>query len=180
MATYVALLFSVVLGPGRRLAMADLRAMASRLGLDNPRTAVATGNLLFETPSAPRGRLEGRLETAFADAFGRHVDIIVRPAADWPKLIAANPFPEQSETDPAHVLVRVGRSPLAADIAEALEPYRAGEERIVAVGHDLWVHFAHGVGSSRLAAAITHKRLGSVGTSRNWNTIRRIGDKLAG
>ncbi|TIX36354.1 MAG: DUF1697 domain-containing protein, partial [Mesorhizobium sp.] len=44
MQTYVALLYSIVLGEGRRVVMSDLKAMAESLGLNNPRTLVATGN----------------------------------------------------------------------------------------------------------------------------------------
>ena len=47
-------------------------------------------------------------------------------------------------------------------------------------GGDLWAHFPHGQGTSRLAAAMTPARAGGVGTWRNWNTLRRIGDLLAG
>jgi putative membrane protein insertion efficiency factor len=49
MTTYVALLHSIVLAPGRRVVMSDLRDMASSLGYQNPRTLVSTGNIVFET-----------------------------------------------------------------------------------------------------------------------------------
>ena len=38
MTTYVALLHSIVLGPGKRLVMTDLKAMAAEIGFANPRT----------------------------------------------------------------------------------------------------------------------------------------------
>lgn len=44
---YVALLHSIVLGAGKRLIMADLRALAEELGFTDCRTLVATGNLVF-------------------------------------------------------------------------------------------------------------------------------------
>ncbi|RUU52055.1 DUF1697 domain-containing protein, partial [Mesorhizobium sp. M2C.T.Ca.TU.009.01.2.1] len=48
MQTYVALLYSIILSEGRRVVMADLKAMAEEQGLKNVRTLVATGNLVFE------------------------------------------------------------------------------------------------------------------------------------
>ena len=90
---YVALLYSIVLTPQRRVVMADLKDMAASLGLENPRTLAATGNMIFETGKTPVSRLEARLETAFEQTFGRHVDIVVRPADAWRKLAPANPFP---------------------------------------------------------------------------------------
>lgn len=178
MTSFVALLYSVVIGGGRRLKMDDLRLMASSLGFRNPSTVAATGNLIFEADDAPAGEIEQALERAFAATFGRHVDIILRETDEWPALMDANPFADQAQTDPAHVAVRVGRHLVGDEVVTALEPYLAGEERIVAVGRDLWMWFPHGIGTSRLASAVTPKRAG-IGTARNFNTVRRIGEIVA-
>ena len=89
---YVALLHSIVLGAGKRLIMADLRALAEELGFTDCRTLVATGNLVFRAEAAPVREIEDRLERAFEDRFGKHVDILVRSGGDWLKLAADNPF----------------------------------------------------------------------------------------
>lgn len=180
MKTYVALLYSIVLGKGRRVVMADLRAMAEGLGFQRVRSLVATGNLVFEGPPADPRRMEQRLEAAFAARFGRHVDIILRDAQNWRRLEAGNPFPEASAREPAQVAVRVMRAPMAREVVAVLESYRAEGERMALFGGDLWVHFAHGQGRSRLAAAIKPHRAGGAGTFRNWNTVRRLGGMLEG
>lgn len=179
MTTYVALLYSIVLGPGRRVVMSDLRDMAVDLGLANPRTLVATGNLVFEAEGKPVATLERELEAAFAQKFGKHVDIIVRDAAAWLKLVAANPFPEESEREPDQVGVRVMREPVTPDIVERLRPYVAADEKVAAVNGDIWLRFSRSAGTSRLLGALTPKRAGGIGTSRNWNTVRRLGDMVA-
>ncbi|RWF03940.1 DUF1697 domain-containing protein [Mesorhizobium sp.] len=179
MQTYVALLYSIVLGEGRRLVMSDLKAMTGGLGLNNPRTLVATGNLVFETKETEIAALERRLETAFEKTFGRHVDIIVRRADDWLKLAAGNPFPAKSAAAPDQVAVRVMRKPVPAQAVAALEAYVGNDERMQAVGGDIWIFFSRETPSSRLLAAISHKRLG-VGTSRNWNTVRRLAEMVGG
>lgn len=179
MQTYVALLYSIVLGEGRRLVMSDLRAMTEGLGLYNPRTLVATGNLVFETKETEIAALERRLETAFEKTFGRHVDIIVRRADDWLKLAAGNPFPAESAAAAHQVAVRVMRKPVPAEALAALEAYVGNDERMQAVGGDIWIFFSRETPSSRLLAATSHKRLG-VGTSRNWNTVRKLAEMVGG
>jgi uncharacterized protein (DUF1697 family) len=173
---WVALLYSVVLAPGRRVAMADLRAMACELGLDAPRTLVATGNLVFRA-AGPAAALEARLEAAFSARVGKRVDIIVRDAAAWRRLVAGNPFRAAAEAAPASVHVRVMRAPLSAETAAALLPMRVGDERLAVVDGDLWLHLPHGAAASRLGTAAGAPRAG-VGTFRNWNTVRRLGDML--
>jgi uncharacterized protein (DUF1697 family) len=179
MQTYVALLYSIVLSEGRRVVMSDLRAMAEGLGLNNPRTLVATGNLVFEAKATGIAALERRLETAFERTFGRHVDIIVRRAGDWLTLAAGNPFPAESAAAADQVAVRVMRAPVPAEAVEALTAFVGKEERMQVVGGDIWIFFSRETPSSRLLAAIGHKRLGA-GTSRNWNTVRRLAEMVGG
>ncbi|RVB75352.1 MULTISPECIES: DUF1697 domain-containing protein [unclassified Mesorhizobium] len=179
MQTYVALLYSIVLGEGRRVVMSDLRAMAQGLGLSNPRTLVATGNLVFEAQETEIAVLEGRLEAAFEATFGRHVDIIVRRANDWLMLAAGNPFPAESAAAADQVAVRVMRKSVPAEAVAALDAYVGKDEKMRAVSGDIWVVFSRETPSSRLLAATSHKRLG-VGTSRNWNTVRKLAEMVGG
>lgn len=178
MATWVALLYSIVLTGGRRVVNDDLKAMAADLGLERPRTLLATGNLVFEAEGDARG-LEAVIEPAFARAFGRPIDIIVRAGAAWPGLVAGNPFAAAAAERPAQVAVRVMRAPATAELLGRLERYRSAGERLALVGGDLWVDLPHGTAGSRLAGAITPARAG-IGTFRNWNTVRRIAAALAG
>lgn len=177
MTTYIALLYSIILDGGRRVVMTDLKAMAEELGFGNVRTLVATGNLLFEARKTDLARLESRLEAAFRQKFGKHIDIIARDAETWRKLVAANPFPEESGTDADKVAVRVMREPVGADVVAKLQGYLTGDERLVAVDGDLWAWLPYGAPKSRLPGAVTPKRAG-VGTWRNWNTARRLGEML--
>ncbi|MDX8524882.1 DUF1697 domain-containing protein [Mesorhizobium sp. MSK_1335] len=177
MQTYVALLYSIILGEGRRVVMADLKAMAEGLGLKNVRTLVATGNLVFVARAGEVSKLEQRLEKAFEKTFGRHVDIIVRGAEDWLKLAAGNPFPGESADMADRVAVRVMREPLPADAVEALQAYAADDEKVLWIDGDIWLVFSRERPSSRLVAAANRKRLG-IGTSRNWNTVRRLAEMV--
>ncbi|MBZ9744932.1 DUF1697 domain-containing protein [Mesorhizobium sp. CO1-1-7] len=178
MRTYVALLYSIVLGEGRRVVMSDLKAMAESLGLKNVRTLVATGNLVFESERTSITTLETRLESAFEQAFGRHVDIIVRAAEDWRKLAASNPFPTESVEAGDQVAVRVMRKPVAEDAISGLQACAVADEKVLLVGGDIWIVFSRERPSSRLLAAANHKRMGA-GTSRNWNTVRKLAELIA-
>ena len=178
MTVHVALLHSIGIGGGRRLVMADLRRMAEALGLKNPRTLIATGNLLFDATEAKAARLEAKLETAFAETFGRHVDIVVRNATHWRRTVAANPFSRDLSQDGSRVVVRVSRTPPDATIVASLGRRGVDGETIKIVDGDLWVHFPIEPSRSKLIGALTTKNLG-VGTLRNWNTVRRLGEMIA-
>jgi len=175
--TYVALLYSIGIGEGRRLIMADWRSMMEDLGFQNPRTLIATGNAIFECRVAAIRTLEHQLEVAFDRRFGRRVDTIVRAAASFRRLTAGNPFPRESERDGACVVVRVMRKPLDRESVAALTRYLTQDERLEVVQGDLWVHFRQDPARSRLLPLLASQRLG-IGTVRNWNTIRRLNGML--
>ncbi|MFS8049551.1 DUF1697 domain-containing protein [Rhizobium sp. BR 314] len=173
MAVYVALLYSIVLGAGRRVVMADLKVMAEGLGFENARTLVATGNLLFECEKQPIASIEAKLEAGFAATFGKHVDIIVRDAHTWLKLAESNPFLDGIGSE---VIVRVMRQPLEPDVLDMLAKYRR-DERMAVVNGDLWIDFGLKASETKMLPALTKKRLG-VGTMRNWNTVRGLAEMI--
>lgn len=175
--TYIALLFSIGIADGRRLIMADWRAMMRDIGLENPRTLIATGNAVFESRGASLPKLELQLESAFEKRFGRRVHTIVRAALPFRRLAEANPFPRESLADGSRVMVRVMRDPIAPDFEASLNPYLTQGERVRIVQGDLWVHFKNRPIESRLMPVLGSKRLG-VGTVRNWNTVRRLAEML--
>jgi uncharacterized protein (DUF1697 family) len=76
------------------------------------------------------------------------------------------------------VVARVARRPIGTGVVAALEPYRTNGEEVKVANGDLWIHFAHEPNKSRIFTALTPLRLNGVGTLRNWNTIRRLGDML--
>lgn len=176
MATHVALLHSISLGDGRRLVMAEWREMMGEIGLQHPRTLIATGNALFDSDGATISQLEKLLETAFARRFGRHIDTIVATIGQWRKLAEGNPFPE--EVDGTRVAVRIMRKPLDEAALTTLAPYATQGERMKLVNGHLWLNFPQDPARSRLGAQLTIKRLGP-GTVRNWNTVRRLEAMIA-
>jgi uncharacterized protein (DUF1697 family) len=175
--TYIALLYSIGISGNRRLSMADWRSMMEDLGLQNPRTLIATGNAIFESRGATVRKLETQLENAFEHRFGRRVDTIVRAAATFRRLAAGNPFPGESELDGSRVVVRVMRKPIDNDSMAALTACLTQGERLETVQGDLWMHFKHEPNRSRLLRVLASRRLG-IGTVRNWNTIRRLNQML--
>jgi uncharacterized protein (DUF1697 family) len=177
MTVFVALLHSIVLAPGRRVVMADLRATCERICLRSPRTLVATGNIVFEADHETAADVEAALEQAFREDFGKHVDIIVRSADDWRALAAGNPFPQASTGDAQNLIVRVMRTPLENTALADLHRRCGAGEQLRIVDGDLWIHFPGKPSTSKLVSGLTTKKLGA-GTMRNWNTVQGLLDMI--
>lgn len=173
MTRFVGLLYSIVLPEGKRVLNAPLRDLLEGLGYGGIKTLLATGNVVFDSPLDDPRAVEAQVEPAFAQAFGKHIDFIVRSAGDWERLTAANPFPDQARSDASHVIVRVMRHPIAPEGARLLQD-RAGPAEIVkVVDGDPWFYFGAGVAGSKLTGVMKPERIG-VGTARNFNTVEKI------
>lgn len=174
MTTYVALLHSIVLGPGKRVTMAELKAMTAALGFGDPRSWVATGNLIFDGDDAPLAEIESRMEDGFRARFGKHVDIILRTGQAWRQLAAQNPFPDRTG---AEIGIRVMRKPLGPEALSMLGGFATPGTGLALANGDLWIDFGGEPNEAKLLSHLTTRKLG-IGTLRNANTVNALAAML--
>jgi uncharacterized protein (DUF1697 family) len=175
MAIHIALLRAVNVG-GRGLKMGDLVSFARDLGLENPRTLLQSGNLVFESADRGDAKLEKRLEAEGEARFGFQTDFMVRSTAEWRALIEANPFADEARKDPSHLLVMPLKAAPAKDALEALRAAVKGSERVEIVGRNAYLVYPDGIGRSKLTITVVEKKLGVRGTGRNWNTVLKLAE----
>jgi uncharacterized protein (DUF1697 family) len=147
-------------------------------GFENPQTLAATGNLIIASKAnISAAEAESALEEGIRRAFGRHIDVIARPAHAFIRMAASNPFQTESAANGSLVVVRVMREKLPDGFEEALEEWRGEGERVAVLDGDLWVSFAGQPSQSRLLPRLSKQHVG-VGTVRNWNTVRGLAQML--
>lgn len=173
-ATYIALLRAVNLGPHNKVAMADLRELLADLGLEDPRTVLQTGNLVFGSGASGAEELERLLEEEAKARLGLDTDVLVRTAEEWREVIEGNPFPGEAESDPGHLLVFCLKAAPEPGAVKALQEAIRGREQVRARGRHAYVTYPDGIGRSRLTIAKIEKHLGTRGTGRNWNTVLKL------
>lgn len=172
MTRYIALLRGINVGGNKRVAMADLRALLSKMGYQDVQTLLQSGNAVFSASKKSPAALEAELEAAFEKALEMTVDFHVRTADEWRKVIDANPFPAEAKKDPARFVVSCYKSPLDPAKVKATQAAITGREKLRADGRHLYMTFPDGQGNSK-AAIVVGKMLGP-GTARNWNTALKL------
>jgi len=175
-ARFLALLRAVNVG-GRKLPMAELKALCGELGWSDVATYIQSGNLLFSAPGKP-AELEAQLERAIAARFGYHSDVMIRSTPEWARLVAENPFPEAAEAEPNRLLAGLAKHPIAPGAADAIAARAAAGERVAQTADALWFHYAEGVGTSKITPALIDKAAGSPVTARNWRTLLKLKEML--
>lgn len=178
MTVFIALLRAVNVGGKGKIPMAELRAMAADMGLDDPRTLLQSGNLVFSA-KGKAAELETRLEAETEKRLGVKTSYLIRTAKEWDALIDANPFAQEAKSDPSHMVAMPMKEAPAAAALTALREAIRGRETVEAVGRTLYLVYPDGIGTSKLTNAVVERRLGTVGTGRNWNTVLKLRDLAA-
>ena len=179
MTTHIALLRGINVGGNKKVAMADLRDLLTQLGFADPRSLLQSGNLVFRSDGRTGADLERLLDAETEKRLGLKTEFFVRTAEEWQAVVACNPFPEEAERDPGHLLVMSLKEAPDVKAVEALQAAITGRETVRAVGRQAYIVYPDGIGDSRLTHALIEKKLGTRGTGRNWNTVLKLG-ALAG
>lgn len=180
MPRYLALLRGINVGGRNKVAMADLRLIATDLGFTDVATYIQSGNLVFSCAVSNAAEHARALERAIAERVGVRPAVVVLSAAELARTMADNPFPDATNDKYLHAVFRDAK-PSAADLAritEAVDRVRAKGSRddAVVVGRTLFLHTPDGFGRSELATRLLSGSSGAAqaGTARNWATVTRL------
>ncbi len=164
MTVFVALLRAVNVGGTGMLPMKDLAGLCTKLGLENVRTYIQSGNVVF-TSRLSRNRVRESLEGALAARMGKTIDVIVRDATELRKVLEANPFPD---VHPSRVAVAFCSTPVQKKLFDAV--VIPASEEIVVGDQEFYVHYPDGMGQSKLK----FPKFEGFATVRNINTVTKL------
>jgi uncharacterized protein (DUF1697 family) len=173
--TYIGLLRGINVGGHNKIPMSDLCALCTKIGYGDVQSYIQSGNLVFSTSAKPL-IAEIELEQAIMRRFHFQISVIVRTAAEWRAYVRGNPFPEASRLAPNAVMLALAKTSPKPDAMPALRARSTGGERIIQVGDALWIHFAGGMGRSKLSPALLDRLVGSPVTMRNWRTVLKLSE----
>ncbi len=117
MAVFISMLRGVNVGAHNRMKMDVLRALYESLNLENPRTYVQSGNVIFQTKEKNQALLAKKIQGAIEKKLGCCPDVILRTPDEFRRVIAANPFAGRN-LEPGKILVTF----LAANPPAGAEP----------------------------------------------------------
>jgi len=179
MAVYVALLRGINVGGRTIVGMADLRRVFADLGLDDAQTYLQSGNVVFRAPDELPAELAGHIEAHIARELGVTTTVLLRTGDELARIVATNPFIGQ-EADFAKLHVTfLAVVPDESRVATFQVP--AGQpDELALIGREVYLHCPNGYGRTKLNNTFIEKRLGVVGTTRNWNTVTRLRDMTEG
>jgi uncharacterized protein (DUF1697 family) len=164
MTKYVALLRAVNVGGTGKLPMTELKSMCDSSGFLNPRTYIASGNVVFESKLS-EAAVKAKLEKCMASYAGKPVDVMVRTGPEMAAILAKNPFKSRPPNQTVAIFLdeRPPKDALKTITGQAAEEVALG-------AREIYIFYGAGMGRSKLK--IPAQR----GTARNMNTVAKLAE----
>jgi uncharacterized protein (DUF1697 family) len=173
MAKYVALLRGIApTNPNMRND--KLRGVFEKLGFENVKTVISSGNVIFESPSRSRRKLEESIEKALPEELGFRSTTIIRSQRQIQKLVDKNPFQGMGHSQASSLNITFLKKNRRTDIKF---PHKIDNRDYELLGmYDGAICSVIDLTSSKTPDLMVwlEKKLGKEITTRTWKTVERI------
>jgi len=173
---YIAFLRGINVGGHGLMKMADLKKAFEKLGFENVRTLLASGNVVFECEQTDKKALTEELESGLKKAFKKDINVILRSLDDLKKLQSSEPFKGIQVTPSIRLYVtflseKAGPRTMTVPQTALQKEFRILHATSLEVFSVL--DLSKGKGTPE-AMSILEKEFGSNVTTRNWNTVLKV------
>lgn len=170
MKTYIALLRGINVSGQKKILMADLRELLENAGLDQVRTYIQSGNVVFNSVLEPN-ECETIVFNAIQKHYGWDVPILVRTSEDIAKVLKNCPFSGDKKEKSYFTLLH--SKPNEDHINKAKKASNANEEFVI-TPQCVYMFYASGAGKAKLTLNWFERNLGVKATSRNFRTLTKL------
>ena len=178
MTTYVSLFRGINVGGNRKVGMKDLKEMHEALGFRDVAHYIQSGNVVFTSDDGDAQHIQQRIEESFEQKFGFATAGIIRTSEELGEIIEKNPFQDQPDKESKWIVVLFLATHPDSTAQEALHKAYAGPEEILVLGQEVYIYYPDGIGRSKLTNSLLEKKLKTVGTARNLNTVLKLQEMM--
>jgi uncharacterized protein (DUF1697 family) len=174
MTRFVSLFRGINVGGRQPVRMDTLKELHELLGLQKVETYIQSGNVVFSSENTDVTQMQKDIEEAFAQKFGFQVKVMVRTAGEFNVIIENNPFQNQPMKESKWVVAMFLASDPISTAQEDIQKTYSGPEELHITGQEVYIYYPEGIGRSKLTNTFLEKKLKTMGTARNWNTVLRL------
>ncbi|NNE65331.1 MAG: DUF1697 domain-containing protein [Pyrinomonadaceae bacterium] len=174
MQKFIGLIRGINVGGHKKLPMAELRSICEDAGLNEVRSYIQSGNLVFSS-NLDKETCARLIYEGINSRMGFTADCMVVEADTFKKIADAYPY---STEDHKHAhLMFLNAEPEGRAIRE-LEKLDHAPDLFEVRKHVVYFYLPNGISGSRIDYNKVAKILGVSGTARNWRTVRKLFEML--
>lgn len=162
--------------------MAELSKLFLEAGFTDVSTYINSGNVVFSARETDTALIVSAIEHRLLKKFGFEVKVIVVGLSELRRLVSMCPFDEKKLKDREKIYITLlSEKPEKRDISE-IGKVDSREDEYMIAGKAIYLLVKNGYTKTVMNNSFLEKKLRSVATTRNINTLRKIaeiGEKLS-
>jgi len=163
---------------GHTVKMDHLRSLFEALGFTGVESFIASGNVIFDSPSSDTAGMERRIEAHLRQALGYEVATFLRTPAEVAAAAARTPFPAADPVPEGHTLSVVFlKTELDAEAQQRTAELGTDVDDLKVEGRELYWWCRTRFNETKITPKRLEKALGMPGTARNVTTVRKLAAK---
>ncbi len=172
---YIALLRGINVGGNKIIKMKDLAEIFTSFGFKNVKTFIQSGNVIFDSPQSKTESVKNKIEKGLNNSLGYPVDAIIRKKEEIENVIKNNPFKKEIEQPNIKLYVTFLSNSPVNKIKKEVSTYNNDLETFKIKNSEVYVLIRkNDIQKTVFSTNFLEKKLGLLGTTRNWNSVNKI------
>lgn len=172
METYLALLRGINVGGHKKVPMADLRQVLTESGLQNVKTYIQSGNVIFQSSNKSIDSIKEKISKAIESHFGFKVPVLVKTKKEMQSVFDSCPFSKEKKENSYFTLLYT--IPEKKIIEEKNNLEKPANEEFVITDNCIYFYSSTGYGRTKYNNNFFERKLNVVATARNYKTICKL------
>jgi uncharacterized protein (DUF1697 family) len=177
MQTLISLLRGINMAGHNSIKMSDLSNLYKDLGFTYVETYIQSGNVIFcygENEQVPT--ISNRIEKAILERFDLNIPVMIRTVQEMKDLSSSNYFLSEEDFDPAKMAVIFLHEKCKESQIKKVADVNYPPDRFFISGSEIFIYCPDGFGRTKIYTNFFEKKMGVIGTGRNWKTITTLLD----
>jgi uncharacterized protein (DUF1697 family) len=171
MKTYIALLKGINVGGHKKVPMAELRDILTKVGFKDVKTYIQSGNIILKTSEKSNLIIETIIKNSILDNFKFEVSVLVLTRQNLEHIFNSSPFSEDKNKESYFMMLHdIPNDDLAKEASKKV--YENEEYKII---HNcIYYYNEKGFGKAKFNVNFFERKLNTFATARNYNTMVKL------
>jgi uncharacterized protein (DUF1697 family) len=174
MKTHLALLRGINVSGHNMIKMEALKQVIENIGFKNVSTYIQSGNVFVDSEEENTANIGFQIQQEIFKTFGFDVPVIMVSKASLESCFNNNPYLKDNEVDTKKLYVAFVSKNLNKDAINDLKISQFKPDEAVVKDTRIYIKYAVGAGKTKLDNKYIEKKLSTISTIRNWNTITKL------
>ncbi|MFP2997490.1 DUF1697 domain-containing protein [Spongiivirga sp. MCCC 1A20706] len=171
MKTYVALLRGINVSGQKKILMADLRSILEENGLNNVKTYIQSGNIVFNTRDIKPDELAWKIKQCILSRYGFEVPVLVRTKQQLETILRKSPFKGEKLTKSYFTILHSRPKP---ELIQEVSNLHYEKEEIFVTPECVYGFCEIGYGKAKFSNNLFERKLKVAATTRNYRTMVKL------